>query len=290
MRARHARAPRWVLAVLLWASPALAQHHGHHDTTQEPPAPTPAEDHSGHQRPAAPLPPHIPPVTDEDRQAAFPDVRGHTVHDDAINFFVLGEQLEWRGDRRVSGFAWDMSGWVGKDIDRVWFRTEGDLDADRVEHAEVQVLYGRAVTRWWDVVAGVRQDLRPGSPQTWAAFGVQGLAPYWFEVEATAFVSPSGRTHLRLETEYDVLLTNRLILQPVVEVDVYGRDDIGRGIGAGLSSADVGLRLRYERRRELAPYVGVTWGTKFFGTADMATAAGDRTSGARLTVGVRAWM
>ena len=114
------------------------------------------------------------------------------------------------------------------------------------------------------------------------AVGVQGLAPYWFEVEASAYVETSGRTHVRVETEYDLLLTNRLVLQPLVEFEIYGRADPERRIDAGLSTGELGLRLRYEFRREFAPYVGVVWNRKFFGTADYAEAAGERTSGARL--------
>lgn len=127
-------------------------------------------------------------------------------------------------------------------------------------------------------------------PRTAVAVGVQGLAPYWFEVEASACVELSGRTHVRVEAEHDVLLTNRLMLQPLVEFEVYGRADPERRIGTGLSNGDLGLRLRYEFRRELAPYVGVVWTRRFFGTADRAEAAGDRTSGARLAVGLRSWM
>lgn len=248
------------------------------------------EDHSRHHEPSpSELPSDIPPITDEDRAAAFPDVEGHAVHDDAVNYFVLFDQLEWQGGNGDSALSWDNKGWVGKDRDRLWFRTEGEGEEEGLTHAEVQVLYGRAIARWWDLVAGVRQDLRPGPARTWAAVGIQGLAPYWFEVEATAYVGASGRTLFRFETEYELLLTNRLVLQPLVEVDIYGKSDPERGIGAGLSSADAGLRLRYEIRREVAPYVGLVWNWKFFGTADLAEAAGDGTGGARLLVGLRMW-
>ncbi|MDH4067207.1 MAG: copper resistance protein B [Acidobacteriota bacterium] len=241
-----------------------------------------------HAAGATDLPPFIPPLTDADRVAAFPDVTRHSVHDDVVNYFVLFDQLEWQGG--PAGFNWDTKGWVGKDRDRLWFRTEGEGDGDRVDHAEAHGLYGRAIARWWDVVAGVRQDLRPGSPQTWAAVGIQGLAPYWFEVEATAYVGGSGRTAFRLETEYELFLTNRLILQPLVELEVHGKADPARGVGAGLTTGDAGLRLRYLIRRELAPYVGVVWNRKFFGTADLARASGESTGGARLVLGVRLWM
>ena len=128
-----------------------------------------------------------------------------------------------------------------------------------------------------------------GPAQTWAAIGLQGLAPYWFEVEATAYIGAAGRTHVRREGEYELLLTNRLVLQPLVEVEIYGKSDPEHGIGAGLSSGDVGMRLRYEVRRELAPYVGVVWTQKFFGTADPAEAAGEGAAATRFAAGVRMW-
>jgi copper resistance protein B len=295
-----------MLAALMSILPALvlARPHQHGQPQPTAPPPTPAADHdhgqqdhahhdhgshdpAQHDHGESPLPLFIPPITDEDRAAAFPDVQGHTVHDTAVHSFVLFDQLEWQ---RGHGMDVNVKGWVGGDLNRFWFRTEGEGGGDGVEHAEVHALYGRAIARWWDVVAGIRQDVRPGPAQTWAAIGIQGLAPYWFEVEATAYVSTAGRTHLRLETEYEFLLTNRLILQPVVEVDLYGTSDPERRLGAGLSSAEAGLRLRYEIRREFAPYIGVVWNRTFFGTADYARAAGDRTSGARLALGLRLWM
>lgn len=180
-----------------------------------------------------------------------------------------------------------QKGWIGGDLNRFWFRTEGERGGGRWGTAQAHALYGRAIARWWDLVAGVRQDLRPGTAQTWAAIGLQGLAPYWFEVEATAYIGASGRTHVRFETEYEWLLTNRLILQPLVELEIYGKPDSERRIGRGLSTANAGIRLRYEFRREFAPYVGIVWNRKFFGTADLAEARGEKSGSARLTTGLR---
>ncbi len=240
--------------------------------------------------PPAPLPEFIAPVTEADREAAFPDVHGHGVHDNAVNYFVLVDQFEGQAGGGTDGFSWDTKGWVGKDRNRLWVRAEGERIGGRLEQAQTNLLYGHAVTRWWDVMAGVRLDTLPNTPRSAVAIGVQGLAPYWFEVEASAYVEFTGRTHVRLETEYDLLLTNRLVLQPLAEFEIYGRADPERGFGVGLSTGELGLRLRYEVRREFAPYLGVVWHRKFFGTADRAKAAGDRTTGARLAVGVRFWM
>ena len=263
----------WFVVILLGIpSPVMGQSSDPDPTRQTPPT----------------LPAFIPPLTDEDRRVAFPDVQGHTVHDNAINYFVLADHFEWQRADDGNAYAWDTKGWIGRDIDRLWFRTEGE-GLGAVESAEAHVLYGRAVGRWWDVVAGVRQDVRPGPAQTWAAIGIQGLAPYWFEVEATAYIGAGGRTQFRVETEYELLFTNRLVLQPLVEVNVHGKADPERGIGAGLSSVETGLRLRYEVRREFAPYVGVSWHRQFFGTADAARDAGEPAGDARIVVGVRLW-
>ena len=231
----------------------------------------------------------IPPITEADRVAAFPDVEGDTVRDNAVHYFVFFDHLEWQAVETGDGLHWDTKGWVGRDRDRLWFRTEGEAEDGRLGNGEVHVFYGRAFARWWDVVVGLRQDIRPGPAQTWAAFGVQGLAPYGFEVEATAYVSDGGQTAARLEAEYELLLTNRLALQPLVEVNVYGKSNAERGIGAGLGSADAELRVRYEFRREFAPYVGLAWRQRFGQTADFAPASGATTAGPRFVAGLRLW-
>ena len=254
------------------------------------PTQKPTEDHSAHLSPAPGQPKEpIPPVTQADREAAFPaGLEGHAVHDRSFNYFVLFDQLEWQ-QGGGGGVTLENTSWLGGDINRLWLRTDAESHDGRLESASVHALWGHSFSRWWDVVAGVRQDFRPGDPQTWAAVGIQGLAPYWFEVEATGYVGASGRTQARFEAEYDLLLTNRLVLQPIVQLDVYGKDDPERGIGAGLSSIEAGVRLRYEFRREFAPYIGLTWDRKLFGTADFARADGEDVGKARLAVGLRAW-
>lgn len=277
------------------APPAPPGEHQHPAPPPQAPAPAPAPDeHAGHRMPAEPqapveLPPFIPPVTDADRAAAFPNVHGHAVHDRAINSFVLFDQLEWQPGDGDDAFSWDTKGWIGRDRTRFWFRSEGDRSGGRTHQAQTHLLLGRQISRWWDVTAGVRLDTLPETPRGALALGVQGLAPYWFEVEASAFIEPSGRTHVRVETEYDLLITNRLVLQPLVEFEIYARGDQERLIGRGLSTGEVGLRLRYVVRREIAPYVGFVWSRRFFGSADLAQAARQDTSSARLAVGLRAW-
>lgn len=255
-----------------------------------------ADPHAGHTMPARqqpagePLPDFIPPLTDEDRAAAFPDVDGHAAHDRDINFFVLFDQFEWETGTEQAAFGWDTKGWVGRDRDRLWFRTEGQRSDGNVWDAQTHAFYGRQFSRWWDVLVGVRQDFAPGPAQTWAAFGVQGLAPYWFDLEATAYIGAEGRNHYRFETEYEFLLTNRLVLQPQAEMEIYGKPDLEHERDKGLATLDFGFRLRYLIRREFAPYAGVVWHQKHFGTADIARAKGDSTGGARLVAGLRWWL
>jgi len=230
----------------------------------------------------------IPPVTDADLAAAFPDVDPHPMAEDALNSFLLLDQLEGVDTPTGAGLSWDAMAWVGGDRNRVWFRTEGEAEDGRLGSGEAHLLYGRAVARWWDVVAGVRQEVRPGPSRSWLAVGLQGLAPYWFEIEATAYVGEGGRTAARLEAEYDLLITNRLMLQPLVEVNLHGRSDPVRGIEAGVSDVETGLRLRYEIRREFAPYVGVVW-TRRFGDLAGASLMSDTSGGSRVVAGVRLW-
>lgn len=231
----------------------------------------------------------IPVLTDADRKAAFPPVAGHGVHDKSLNTFFLLDQFEYQDADNGSALSWDAQGWIGGDIDRLWLRSEGERTNGVTEDAELQALWGHSISPWWDVVTGVRQDFKPGSPQTWGAFGIQGMALYNFEAEATAFIGENGQTAARLEGDYDILLTNRLILQPTAEMNFYGKNDPQRGIGSGLANTEVGLRLRYEIVREFAPYIGVTWSRSYGKTADLASDEGEDTNEARFVAGIRMW-
>ncbi len=245
----------------------------------------------GHHRPVAPTEPRtpIPVLTQADRVAAFPDVGGHGAHDSAIHSYWLLDRLEgWSADEGT-GVAWEAQSWIGTDLDRVWLRSEGEHVGGITEAADLEVLYGRSIAPWWDVVAGVRHDFGQGPSQTFAAFGVMGLAPYKYEVEATAYVGQSGQTAARVEAEYDTLLTNRLILQSVVEVELHGKDDERRGIRSGLSTAEIGFRLRYEFTRKFAPYIGVIHERAYGGTADLRRDAGEHIDDTRIVAGLRIW-
>lgn len=270
------------------AQQAPDPHAGH--THPAPASPTSAE--TAAPAPAtAPLPPFIAPLTDADRAAAFPDVTGHHMtHGRSVHAAVLFDELEWRGGRDGSGGHWDVDGWIGGDRDRLWLRAEGVGEGGRLGDAHAHVLWGRPIARWWDVVAGVRQDLRPGTPQTWAAFGVQGFAPYRIDLEVTGYIGNDGRTQLRADAAHDLRLSRRVVAQTRLEATFAGKPDPDRDLDAGLTSTELGIRVRYEIRRELAPYVGVNWHRTAGHTDGHAHAGAGSTSGVSAVVGLRFWM
>jgi len=218
------------------------------------------------------------------------DHGGHTVHDRQVNFQILFDQLEWQFVHGEPGSRWDSRSWIGGDINRLWVKTEGDAVDGILDTAEAQVLFGRAISPWWDVVAGVRFDPRPSPSHTWLAIGVQGIAPQFLDVQATAFIGPSGHTAGRIEVEHELLFTQRLVMQTLVELSLSGKDDLDRGVGAGLSTGEIGFRFRYEIKREFAPYTGVVWHRKLFGTGDVARARGEDPGGWHVVAGLRWWM
>lgn len=204
---------------------------------------------------------------------------------------VVVDRLEAGFGEDAETWLWDVQGWSGGDIHRFWWKSEGEGEfGGDLEDVELQALYGRAITPFWDVQAGVRQDFRAdGEDTTHLVLGVQGLAPHWWEIDAAAFLSTDGDLTARVEAEYDQRITQRLILQPRIEVEVSAGDIPELAIGSGLTSIEAGLRLRYEVRREFAPYVGVEWSRAFGDTADYVEAAGGEVRDTRLVVGLRAW-
>jgi len=216
-------------------------------------------------------------------------MRGMDMADNASLGMLLVDQLESFHGSDANGQLWEAEGWYGNDRDKIWLRTEGERSARKLTDADVEVLWNRNVATFWGTQLGLRQDFGEGPSRTWAAFGVQGLAPYWFELEATAYVGQGGRTAARLRAEYELLFTQRLILQPEFEMNLYGRSDPARGIGSGLSNAELGLRLRYEFSRQFAPYIGVGWSRSFGTTADYARANHQPLLDRRIVAGLRFW-
>lgn len=208
---------------------------------------------------------------------------------DPYGQLLLNRFEGYRGNDGGTGVRLDAQAWWGTDLNRLWLKVDGSRSDGRLGATRTELLYNRAFAPYFGWQAGLRHDFGGGPGRDWAAFGVQGLAPYWFDVEATAYVGPSGRTALRLEAEYDLRITQRLVLQPDLEVRLFGRSDPERGIGSGLSGAEFGLRLRYEVTRKFAPYVGVDWERSFGGTADLARRNGRPVGESRIVAGVRFW-
>jgi copper resistance protein B len=202
---------------------------------------------------------------------------------------VLFDNLEAVRSNGSNSQAYDAIAWFGRDYDRLVIKAEGEVAGGTVQEARTEALWSHAVATFWDAQLGLRYDSGIGPNRRWLAFGVQGLAPYWFEVDAAAYVGDGGRTALRLGAEYEALITQQLILQPRIEANFYGKSDAERDLGDGLSDVTIGLRLRYEFSRQFAPYVGVEWSGKFGETADLAEAAGERTRSTRYVAGVRFW-
>lgn len=185
--------------------------------------------------------------------------------------------------------SYDAQAWFGRDYDRLVIKAEGDVAKGTLQEARTEVLWGHAIATFWDTQLGARFDHGVGPDRGWLAFGVQGLAPYWFEVDATAYVGEQGRTAFRLGAEYELLLTQKLILQPRVEFNVYGKRDTERGLGSGLAESQAGVRLRYEFSRQVAPYIGVERVSKYGQTAKLAREDGEKDGETRWVAGVRFW-
>ena len=279
--------------VLVAAMPTAAQDHRQHGT--ETPAPDP---HAGHG--VAPSPQQTPAIGG-DAQANAADLyfdptlmaraREQLITENGgmRTYAIIVERLEAGFDDESGAYAWHAQGWYGGDTHRFWWKSKGEgAFENELEDAELQLLYSRAVTPYFDVQAGVRQSYLEGADRTDLVLGVQGLAPYWFEVGAAAFVSTEGDVTARAEAEYDLRLTQRLILQPSAELNFAAQDIPDLDIGAGFTDAEVGLRLRYELSRRFAPYVGVEWTSALGETRDIREALGEDTQSTRAVIGLRA--
>jgi copper resistance protein B len=227
-------------------------------------------------------------VPDRDESPAMQEARHMSLmmHGDSLNYLLLGERFE-----RLEGGAqvWEAQGWVGRDLHKFWFKTEGQREEGETGTAELQALYSRAIAPFWDLQAGLRHDGGQTADRTFAVLGLQGLAPYWFELDLAAFLSEQGKASARLEAEYELRFSQRLLLQPRLELNYGFADDLAAGIGQGFSESSLGLRLRYELRREFAPYLGIEWSRSFGSTARLLSARGERSEELRMLLGLRFW-
>jgi len=215
-----------------------------------------------------------------------PMMPGMDMADDASRHDIYIENLEAVNGNR-GGAAWDAQGWYGGDFNKLWLKSEGDRLGDRTSGSKVEALWAHAIRPFWDTQLGTRYDFSGGPSREWLAYGVQGISPYWFDIEATGYVGDAGRTAARLKSEYDFYLTQRLVLKPEIELNAYGKADPQRGIGAGLADGQFGLRLRYDFTRAFAPYLGYVYDRKFGTSATYARYEGEAAIDHRLVAGVQ---
>lgn len=276
------KAPVPIIAMMLAAAPPIALPVHAQDM-----------DHSGETVGDDPAPP-VP--TDHPADAFFPAsrmaaARAALLREGAITAsMVLADRLEYRSVRGEAGYGWKAQGWYGGDRDRVVLTSEGEGSFDHApERAEAALLWRHALDPWFNLESGVRHDFGAGPQTTYAVLGVEGLAPYWFELEGQLLLSQRGDVHLRAAASYDQRITQRLILQPAVEVNMAFQSVPELRIGAGVERVEAGARLRYEVTPEFAPYIGVHWETKPGSTGDMARKAGERASSVAAVLGLRIW-
>ena len=295
------------IAALGLATPAYAQMAAMPGMEQAQPDAEPVDPHAGHDMAAMPdtaepedaggNQPAPPPPSDHAADALFDagemalsrammakEMGGATYHN--VTFNLAEVQIR----NGAESYRWDAEAWFGSDLNRLVIKSEGRGDFHgTTDEAEVQALYSRAIGPYFNLQGGVRYDIRPSPSRGYATIGIEGLAPYMFELGAALFLSDRGDLLARAEGYYDQRITQRLILQPRVELNFAAQDVQAGGIGAGLSDAELGLRLRYEIKREFAPYIGVSYDAKVGKSAQFARAAGERVSSVSLVVGLRTW-
>ncbi len=295
------------LGVALLAAPAMAQHEHHQPSPAPAPAPEAqdhstmdhsAMDHGQHEPAVAPAPPPEagsgPPTAADsiwgaDAMQASREALARE-HGATPVFWLQADRLEYRAGKGHDEYLWDVQGYYGGDTDKFWFKSEGEGGlGGRIDDAEVQGLWSHAMTPWFDFQAGLRQDLA-GPSRTHAVVGIQGLAPYFFEVDAAAFLSTKGELTARIEAELDQRVTQRLILQPRAELTLSAQDIPELGVGAGFDRFSLGLRIRYEVTPQFAPYVGIEQQWALGKSGDFAREEGERRSSTRLLVGLRFWL
>jgi copper resistance protein B len=203
---------------------------------------------------------------------------------------LVTDRLEAGFSDEADTYLWDVQGWYGGDGDRWWLKTEGEGETGQSpEHAELQLLFSRMFAPFWDWRVGVRHDFRPQPDRSHLVIGIQGLAPYRFEIDSALFLSDEGDVSGRFEAEYDLRITQWMVLQPRFELNAAFSGDPEIGIASGINATEFGLRVRYEIRREFAPYIGIAWERLYGATADLARDEGEHTSSTSFVVGVRAW-
>ncbi len=210
------------------------------------------------------------------------------MEEDPLLYNIMLGEFETNDSNSIL-LSWDAQGWVGKNINKLWLKTEGERSHGKTEELEFQALYSKAISPFWDFQAGFRHDAKPTPDQNWGVFGFQGIARYYFEIDTAIFIGESGDTAFRFNAEYELLFTQRLILTPEIEMNFYGQDIPEIGVSSGLSDLNLGLRLRYEIRREFAPYVGISWLEEYGRTDNLSPNPRKDFSDTEVIVGIRLW-
>ena len=209
--------------------------------------------------------------------------------DDPVVTKVMIDQLENRYVKGEEQLVLEGNVWVGKDLEKLMIKADVEQVKGVTHELELQALYSRAIDPYWDFQVGVRQDMEPTPVKNWLAVGFMGVAPYWFEIDSTLFIGESNQVGLRFSAEYEWMITQRWVLSPEFEFNIHSKDDEATGTGSGLSDSQLGLRLRYEVKREFAPYIGINWNNKYGNTATFAKNEGEEVSSTQFVAGIRAW-
>ena len=212
----------------------------------------------------------------------------HMVDDPFITKVMIDALEVGRNKEGTNTLTLEADAWLGYDLHKLWLKTDLEMSGGKLEEGELQALYSRGISPYWDVQAGVRKDFKPVGRE-WAVVGMKGTAPYLFDIDASFAVGKGGQTNARFNAEYELMLTQKAVLAPELDLSFYGKDDEEAGVGSGFSQASVGFRLGYEFKREFAPYIGVRWTKKFGNTADFARAEGEDVSDTQLVLGIEAW-
>ena len=214
---------------------------------------------------------------------------GMEMHDDGEQSMVLVDQLEFASSEAAAGPRWQAEAWYGNDSDKLWLRSEGAASHGRIGEGDLEAFWNRAVSAFWSTQWGVRHDVGSGTQRNWAAVGLEGLAPFWIELQATAYAGAGGRMAARGRAQYTLRFTQRLIAQPELEINLYNRTDAQPPLGGDVSDAQFGLRFRYEITRQFAPYAGVVWLRRFGATAAFVRMAREPIFDRQFVAGIRFW-
>jgi copper resistance protein B len=290
MGTRRCSRPFSVLAAnMLLTAPAIAQH-ADDESAVAPTAATPAAAHDEHAMAA--MTEEAPPMARDPHAYAEGETftANRPMFADMHRFgSLLVDNLELQrvDDRTLAPFH--LEAWYGGTYERAVIKAEGMLDGGDLTEARAEIHWSHAFAPFWDRQVGMRIDSGDGPNRAWAAFGVEGIARGWIQIEATFYAGESNRTAGRIDVSRDFRLTQQLVLQPRIEANAYGKADPERAIGAGLADVTAAMRLRYEIRREVAPYIGVEWSRQFGDTRELVSNLGGDPGDTRAVIGIRFW-